>query len=216
MHITYQEACRQQRELAALVCVEKRNTEVKLIAAMDVAYDKRSNMAFAAAVLYSFPELVLIAKTFVKRTIDFPYIPGLLSFRELPPLLDALENLKIKPDIILVDGQGICHPRGLGLASHMGVVTGIATIGAAKSRLCGDYREPPKTKGSFTQLYLNGVQVGIVLRTRDNVKPLYVSPGHMCDIDCAIQVVLACCNKYRIPEPQRMAHSYAEALKCSI
>jgi deoxyribonuclease V len=213
MQVIYQEACRQQSELAALVRVEKNMTEIKLIAGMDVAYDKKSNLAFATAVLYTFPELALIAKTFVKRTIDFPYIPGLLSFRELPPLLDALAKLRTVPDMILIDGQGICHPRGLGLASHLGVVTSIATIGAAKSRLCGVFNEPSKAKGSYSQLYLNGVQVGVVIRTRDNVKPIYVSPGHMCDIDDTIKIMLACCKKYRIPEPQRMAHNIASEAK---
>lgn len=188
-------------------------SDPKLIAGLDVAYDLGQGMAFAAAVLYTFPLLEFLESVVVVEKITFPYVPGLLSFRELPPLLSALGKLSRTPDLLLVDGQGICHPRRLGLASHLGVASGIASIGSAKSHLCGDYVIPNLVKGMHSPLLLAGEEVGAVLCTRSGVMPLFISPGHLCDIASAIRLVLACCRGYRLPEPQRQAHHLAEAAK---
>lgn len=184
-----------------------------LIAGLDVAYDLERGVAFAAAVLYSLPGLELLESTAVSEKIAFPYITGLLSFRELPPLLSVLGKLSRTPELLLVDGQGICHPRRLGLASHLGVASGIASIGAAKSHLCGDYEIPALVQGNHSPILLAGDEVGAVLCTRTGVKPLFISPGHLCDVESAIRIVLSCCRGYRLPEPSRHAHRLAEATK---
>jgi deoxyribonuclease V len=204
---------RQQAQMAALVSLKSVAPDPVLIAGLDVAYELGQGMAFAAAVLYSFPALELLEAISISQPIAFPYVPGLLSFRELPSLLSALGRLSHTPDLLLVDGQGICHPRGLGLASHLGVASGIASIGAAKSRLCGDYVMPELARGNHSPLLLNGEEVGSVLCTRTGVKPLFISPGHLCDIASAIRLVLACCRGYRLPEPARQAHRLAEVAK---
>jgi deoxyribonuclease V len=209
----YSSQRRQQAEMAALVSLRPIRHEPKLIAGLDVAYDLGRGMAFAAAVLYSFPALDLLESVSVSQKIAFPYVPGLLSFRELPPLLSVLSRLSHTPDLLLVDGQGICHPRRLGLASHLGVASGIATIGAAKSHLCGDYITPTLVRGNHSPLLLGDDEVGAVLCTRSGVKPLFISPGHLCDIACAIRIVLACCRGCRLPEPARQAHHLAEVAK---
>ncbi len=184
-----------------------------LIAGLDVAYDLSRGVAFAAAVLYSFPALELLEFATIAEPIAFPYITGLLSFRELPPLLSVLGKLSRTPDLLLVDGQGICHPRRLGLASHLGVASGIASIGAAKSHLCGDYVLPELVQGNHSPILLAGDEVGAVLCTRTGTKPLFISPGHLCDVESAIRIVLSCCRGYRLPEPSRHAHRLAEMAK---
>jgi deoxyribonuclease V len=148
--------------------------------------------------------------------VPFPYIPGLLSFREGPALVKALAKLTVQPDMVLFDGQGIAHPRRLGIASHIGVLLGIPTIGCAKSRLVGEYSEPHVQKGSCSPLRHKGVTVGTALRTRSHIQPVFVSPGHLVDIDTSVQVVLECTGKYRIPEPLRRADMFSKKLKESI
>jgi len=180
---------------------------------LDVAYDPQRGIAYAAAVLFSYPALDSLESSGISEKIAFPYITGLLSFRELPPLLSVLGKLSRMPDLLLVDGQGICHPRRLGLASHLGVASGIASIGAAKSHLCGDYAIPELEQGSHSPLLLAGDEVGAVLCTRTGVKPLFISPGHLCDIASAIRIVLGCCRGYRLPEPARQAHRLAGTAK---
>jgi deoxyribonuclease V len=204
---------RQQAEMAALVSVRPITFDPALIAGLDVAYDLASDMAYASAVVFSFPALELLESAIIAEKIAFPYITGLLSFRELPPLLSVLGKLSQPPDMLLVDGQGICHPRRLGLASHLGVASGIASIGAAKSHLCGDYVAPRLVHGNHSSLLLAGDEVGAVLCTRSNVKPLFISPGHLCNIASAIRIVLGCCRGYRLPEPARHAHRLAEMSK---
>ncbi len=145
--------------------------------------------------------------------ISFPYIPGFLSFREGPAIIKAVNKLKIKPDLILFDGQGIAHPAGMGIAAHVGVLLKIPAVGCAKSRLIGDYVEPGDVKGQHAQLKYQGKIVGTVLRTRDNVKPLFVSPGHLIDLKGAVNVVLTCIDKYRIPEPLRRADHLSKKLR---
>jgi deoxyribonuclease V len=173
------------------------------IAGVDAAFPE--NEVLAVACLYRYPELFLVEETIAVTEVSFPYIPGFLSFREGPAIIEAIQKLTIKPDLILVDGQGIAHPKGLGIASHIGVLVGIPTIGCAKSRLVGEYKEPGFRKGAWSPLQYDGKVVGAVLRTRDHVRPLFVSPGHCIDLKTSIEIVLGCTGKYRIPEPLRRA-----------
>ena len=179
------------------------------VAGVDVAFPDAGRAARAAAVLFRLPELEAAERAVARRRVTLPYIPGLLSFRELPAVLDALDALERCPDLVLCDGQGIAHPRRLGVAAHLGVVTGLPCIGVGKSRLVGQHAEPGSEKGSRVPLTDGGERIGTVLRTRTGVRPLYVSPGHRVDFDDACRWVLACTGRYRLPEPIRMADRLA-------
>jgi deoxyribonuclease V len=169
------------------------------IAGVDAAFSE--NRVFAAACLYTYPDLTCIEKTQAARKLTFPYVPGYLSYREGPAIIDAVGRLKRRPDVILVDGQGIAHPRRIGIASHLGLLLDIPTIGCAKTRLIGEYRDP-----AF-QI------IGAVLRTRDGVNPLFISLGHRIDLGSSVRLVLACSRTYRIPEPLRCADQASKRLK---
>ncbi len=186
---------------------------VKLIAGTDISYLREHRLALGAVVLMGYPGLETLQVSISAAEVAFPYVPGLLSFRELPALLPALEDLESTPDLIFVDGQGLAHPRGFGLASHLGVLTGIPTIGCAKSRLLGEAEEPGPEVGDRAPLLYEGRTVGAVLRTRRGVKPLHVSVGHLVDLQTCVDMVLACLRGVRLPEPQRRAHLAAEELK---
>ncbi len=176
------------------------------VAGADVSYNKGSNIFFAGIVLLSFPGMEIIDEVSAAGRVDFPYTPGLLSFREGPVLIEAFRKLETAPDLIMFDGQGVAHPRGLGIASHMGLILNIPSIGCAKTKLCGDYGEPGLEKGSSSPLLMKGKEIGTVLRTTNGVKPLFVSPGHLVDIRDSMDIVLTCSKKYRLPEPTRQAH----------
>jgi deoxyribonuclease V len=174
-----------------------------LIAGVDAAFTE--DRVTGAACLYSFPDLACVERTTDIEELRFPYVPGYLAFREGPAVVAALRKLSRTPDIILVDGQGIAHPRGFGIACHIGVLLDIPTIGCAKTRLVGNYREPGVRKGSRSDLTYAGAVVGAVLRSRHGVRPLFISPGHRIDVEGAVSLVLSCVGKYRIPEPLRCA-----------
>ena len=195
-----------QRELAARVSRTSEINEPRLIAGVDISVSRAQGMATGAVVVMDYPALELVEMKTVNGKLDFPYIPGLLSFRESPLALAAFEKLVATPDLILVDGQGLAHPRRLGLASHLGLLLDTPTIGCAKSRLCGSYEEPGVAPGSYTDLVDSGEVIGAVLRTKRAINPLYISIGHKMDLETAIGWVLACCRGYRIPEPLRLAH----------
>jgi deoxyribonuclease V len=195
-----------QKELAAGISRISEITEPRLIAGVDISVSRGQSMATGAVVVMDYPALELVEIKTVKGKLDFPYIPGLLSFRESPLALAAFEKLAATPDLILVDGQGLAHPRRLGLASHLGLLLDTSTIGCAKSRLCGSYEEPDVTPGSYTDLVDSGEVIGAVLRTKTAISPLYVSIGHKVDLEASIRWVLACCRGYRIPKPLRLAH----------
>jgi deoxyribonuclease V len=193
--------------LAKCVKIEPLKKQIRTIAGADVSITKE--FLFAWIGLFSFPGLELIWSGYAKSRASMPYIPGFLSYRELPVLVKAFKRMNTRPDVVLVDGQGIAHPRGLGLASHLGVALGYSTIGCAKSHLYGAYTLPGPTRGSYRGMQADGKQIGFVLRTRDNVKPIFVSPGHRVDFDDCLGVVLSATPRYRIPEPIRYAHKMA-------
>lgn len=195
-----------QRRLAAKVLRESRIGEVRLVAGVDVSAPDREGMARAAVVILSYPGLKLIEGRVVRQKVNFPYIPGLLSFRESPLILAACEGLRMDPDLILVDGQGLAHPRRFGLASHLGVILDKPTIGCAKSKLCGQHGEVGPNLGDWVQLIDQGEVIGAVLRTKRDSKPLYISIGHRVDLKAALKWTLSCCRGHRLPEPTRLAH----------
>lgn len=188
---------------------------VRTVAGVDVGFEEQGRITRAAVALLRFPSLEPLDEAIAKRPTTFPYIPGLLSFREIPAVLDALAHLSIRPDLLLCDGQGYAHPRRFGLACHLGVVTDLPTIGVAKSRLVGKYEGVGMEKGSRVPLRHEGEVVGVVLRTRDGVRPLYVSVGHWVSLDTAVKYVLACTTRYRLPETTRRAHRLASEMKPS-
>jgi deoxyribonuclease V len=187
--------------------------DIRWIAGADVAYDTGGDAIFGAVVVLSFPELVVAEENWVKGRVEFPYIPGLLTFREAPVLLEAFSLLKQRPDVIVFDGQGIAHPRGFGLAAHAGLLLGLPSAGCAKTRLVGEYSPVGKKRRSFSWLWFEGKKVGAVVRTRADVKPVFVSPGDKITIQTAVRLVLAACRGYRIPEPIRKAHQLANRIR---
>jgi len=206
--IAPKEAIALQRELAVQVRLKKLPRRPRIVAGADIAIDRRSNEGIAAVIAYSYPGLEEIERVAARGRLTYPYIPGLLSFREAPVLIEAFSKLATRPDAILLDGQGIAHPRGLGLASHMGLVLSTPTIGCAKSRLVGSCREPSARRGSWTELRYDkggGRIIGACVRTRDGVKPIFVSPGHLIDLAGSIEIALGCFAGTRIPLPTREA-----------
>ena len=194
------EAIRIQKRLRSRV-IRRGTITPRIVAGADVSY--KGDVARAVFVVMR--DLEPVEQVVVDETVPFPYIPGLLSFREIPPLLSAWKKVKTVPDVIIVDGQGIAHPRRFGIASHLGLVLGVPTIGCAKSRLCGEHDEPGEKRGSWSKLTHKGELIGAALRTRDGCNVVYVSTGHRVSLESAISVVLACAPRYRLPEPQRLA-----------
>ena len=203
------EAMAVQRELRAQVILSDRLGPVRRVAGVDVGFEADGAVTRAAVAVLGYPQLELLETALARRPTEFPYVPGLLSFRELPAVLDALAQLRDPPDLLLCDGQGIAHPRRLGIASHLGLLVDIPGIGVAKTRLCGVYADPPNERGAWTPLRANGETIGAVLRTRPGVKPLYISSGHRVSLETAIDYVMACCTRYRLPETTRWAHRLA-------
>jgi len=186
----------------------------RLIAGADIAYSKKTNQLVAAVILFRLPGMEVEEQAVVRRKATIPYIPGLLSFREAPALIAAFRRLSTKPDAAIFDGQGRAHPRGLGLAAHVGLWLGIPTVGCAKSRLCGEADEPGPEPGDTTPLRLRRALIGRVVRTRKNVKPLYISAGHLSSLRDSVRLVLECCRGFRLPEPTRQAHILVTRLRC--
>lgn len=206
-----QKAREMQERMRSRVRITTYRGTPRFIAGVDAAFTE--DRVAAAACLYSFPDLTCLERAADIQELRFPYVPGYLAFREGPAIIAAIKNLARKPDLILVDGQGIAHPRGFGIACHIGVLLEIPTIGCAKTRLVGDCREPGIRKGSWSDLTYEGAVVGAVLRTRHGVRPLFISPGHRIDAESAVSFVLSCIGKYRIPEPLRCADAYSRSMK---
>jgi len=212
--VCYADAVSLQYELAGrLVLKDQKTSKLKKIAGADISYSKNDDLFFAGVVVLNADTLEIIEVSSSIDCVSFPYIPGLLSFREAPVLLKAFAKIKGIPDIVMFDGQGIAHPRRLGLASHMGLFLDLPTMGCAKKKLVGDFEEPGIKKGSCSELIHRGEKIGAVLRTKDKVKPVFISPGHRMGLSRAIEAALHCCNGYRIPEPTRQAHLLVNRLR---
>jgi deoxyribonuclease V len=229
------EAVALQKKLRDKVVIQPLPDDIELIAGADISYNKFSDVAYAAIVVLRLPELTVVTTSGVVSTMKFPYVPGLLSFREAPSLLEAWEKLTILPDVLMLDGQGIAHPRRFGIACHMGVLLDLPTIGCGKTLLTGKYDEPAPEAGNFSPLIHKEEVIGAAVRTKTRVNPVYISPGHLADIPSAIDMALRCVkgyaahnqavalldkdakpakgSKYRIPEPTRLAHLLVNAMR---
>lgn len=201
------EAVALQRELAEEVVLEDALEAVHLVAGVDVGL--KEGVARAAVVVLSYPDLEKVEAVTAERPISYPYVPGLLTFREAPVILDALGQLRTVPDVLIFDGQGYAHPRRMGLATHMGVLLDHPSVGCAKSRLCGEYEEPGSERGEYSWLRDDGEIIGAVLRTRTEVKPVFVSCGYKVSLLTAVDLVLGCGTGYKLPETTRQAHHVA-------
>ena len=204
-----------QEELRARVHIQDDFGDIKTIAGVDVSYDIKSNLT--RAFIVCMPLATLQPVQYVKAQLPtcFPYVPGLLSFRELPAILKAFEQLEEKPDMLMVDGQGIAHPRRLGIAAHLGILLDIPSIGVAKSRLVGTYEEPGLFKGDMTPLMHKEEKIGTVLRSKDNALPLFISPGHRVSHKSAVGITSSCLTRYRLPEPTRIADKLSKQKQAS-
>jgi deoxyribonuclease V len=207
---TLAEARARQEALRGRLRLEDDIGQVRLIAGVDVGYDVAQNMAHASIVTLSAEDLTVHEKVKAVAPADFPYITGLLAFREIPAILAALHRLGEMPDLLMVDGQGIAHPRRMGIAAHLGVLLDMPSIGVAKSRLTGTFDMPNAAKGSRSPLMAGKERIGTVLRSRDHVRPLFVSPGHRVSIETAEALTLRCLTRYRLPEPTRLADKYSK------
>lgn len=215
--VTPQEAMQIQRDLASRVIEQDQMVQPHFVAGVDVGFEGEDNkISRAAVVVLSFPQLVPVDYAVARLPVVFPYIPGLLAFREAPVILRALEDIKTEPNLIIVDGHGRSHPRRMGIACHLGVLLDWPTIGCAKSILCGHAEEPQDEIGAWTPLIDRGEQVGAALRTRIGTQPVYVSVGHRVSLERAIDLVLACCKGFRLPETTRYAHRVAGGEKIDI
>ncbi len=221
-NLSYAEARALQTQLAGQVRFDRFEGSPERVAGLDCAFSKADGRVFAAVVVLTVVgqrqrdggfELAVAETATASRKLSFPYIPGLLSFREAPACLAAVRQLKCRPDVFLVDGQGFAHPRRLGLASHLGLFLDTPTVGCAKRRLIGTFAEPGRVKGTYSPLLDGSEVIGAVVRTRQDVKPLFVSVGHRCCLDDAIRLTLACTTRYRLPEPTRLAHQAVTRFK---
>jgi len=203
------EAIAIQQQLRGEVVMENRLGPVRHVAGVDVGFEEGGRITRAAVAVLGFPALELVDHAIFLTPTRFPYVPGLLSFREIPAVIGALEKLTVTPDLLLCDGQGIAHPRRFGIASHLGLLCGIPSIGVAKTRLIGEPVEPPDQRGAFVPLLDHGETIGAILRSRPGVKPLYISIGHCISLATALDYVMACVTRYRLPETTRWAHRLA-------
>jgi deoxyribonuclease V len=203
-----------QNQLRQQVKIQPLTKPITIIAGCDSAFV--GDFIFSVFVMFSFPDLEEIEVQYHFSKVEMPYVPGFLAFREVPNLLLAYQKIQHKPDIIMVDGHGIMHPRQMGIASHLGVVLNVPTLGVAKKRLVGKFEVPAETKGSFSYLSYHEQILGVVLRSKDNVKPLFISPGHLCDLDTALDLTLKTLRKHKLPEPTRIADLYSKQLKTKV
>jgi len=206
-----QETIKIQKDLKSNISLKKSFSKIDKVAGADVSYYK--NKMIAGVIVFEFPNLKIIERQFFVSPVNFPYIPGLLTFREGPSLLAAFKKIKNEPDIILFDGQGIAHPRRMGIATHLGLFLNKPTIGCAKSRLSGEYTSVGEEKGDYALLKEGKEVLGAVLRTRKRVKPIFVSPGHKIDLSNSIEIVLKCTEKYKLPIPVREAHLFVNQIR---
>ena len=212
-NVNPEEARALQEDLRKKVQLKPFPQKVTLIGGADISFNKYENTVYAGIIILDAQTLLPFAHALAVTEVHFPYIPGLLSFREIPALLKAWDILEIKPDVLMVDGHGIAHPRRLGIATHFGLATDSCTIGVAKKRLVGKFTEPSPEAGSFSTLMFGKETLGYVYRTKKNVKPVFVSPGHKTDLPFVLEMVKKVSGKYRIPEPTRQAHLLVNQLR---
>jgi deoxyribonuclease V len=211
--VSIAEAVGIQGDLRGQVSLVDGFSRLSLVGGVDVSVPVGASEGHSAVVVMSFPGFDTVEIARGSRHLDFPYVPGFLSFREMPVVLEAFDHLECAPDVIIVDGQGIAHPRGLGIAAHLGLILDVPTIGCAKSHLYGYYEEPGSERGAVTPLLdRHDNLIGNVVRTRTNTKPVFISPGHKVSFESAVRIVLDCAPKYRLPEPIRAAHRSAGEL----
>lgn len=212
-NVNPEEARNLQQELRKQLQIEPLSSEVKLVAGADISFNKYESTVYAGFIILDVNSLQPVAHSLAISEAHFPYIPGLLSFREIPSLLKAWEQLVIKPDVVMVDGHGIAHPRRLGIAAHFGLATNTASMGVAKKKLFGKYEEPETTAGNYTSLKQGDETLGYVYRTKKNVKPVFISPGHKISLQDVLHLTSQCTGKYRLPEPTRQAHLLVNRLR---
>ncbi len=212
-NLSPRQAARLQERLRERVVLEDNFENIGYVAGADLAFDPQTDQAFAGVIVYRFPQMEEVERRAARRKLRFPYVPGLLSFREGPALLAAFARLRTEPDLILIDGHGRAHPRLFGIACHVGVLLDKPAIGCAKSLLVGTHAEPGVKAGSSAPLLYHGERVGVVLRTRAAVKPVYVTTGHRVSLDAAVRLVSQCLDGYRLPKPTRQADHYVRDLR---
>lgn len=205
-NISIPEATCIQNELRNKVDTRDRELNIQLVAGADISLNLYSTTIYAGIIVLSFPQLIPVAYSLVKTETHFPYVPGYLAFREVPALVKVWEQMDIKPEVLVVDGHGIAHPRRIGIASHFGTVTGQVSMGCAKNILCGHYKEPGMEQHAFSPILHKEETIGYAYRSKAKTAPVYVSPGHLMGLDNCLQVIRQCTGKYRIPEPTRLAH----------
>lgn len=202
-----------QKELKSQLIIEPLERKPQFIAGADLSFDKGSDTVWAGIVVLSWPDLQIVESRGQQATAPFPYVPGLLSFREAPAILEVWETLEQKPDILVADGQGTAHPRGLGVACHLGLWLDVPTIGCAKTLLCGKFGDLAPERGAHQPLIYKKEIIGAALRTKTRVSPVYVSPGNKINLEDSMDVLLRCDGGYRIPEPTRQAHLFVNRLR---
>ena len=204
--LTAAQAIAYQQELRLQIKIEPLEKPIRIIAGADISFNKYKETVYAGIVMFRYPQMEIISNTWAISTTKFPYISGLLAFREVPALLEAWKKLTIQPDLLVLDGQGIAHERRMGIATHFGLLTDIPTIGSAKSRLTGRYEEPTNQAFAQSPMYDKGELIGVALRSKKNCNPIYISPGHNIEIKQSVDVIKNCIRGYRLPEPTRQAH----------
>jgi len=209
--LTPAEAKTLQSRLAEKIVLRDDFRAIRRVAGVDVGFEDGGATTRAAVAVLTFPSLQLEESAIARQPTRFPYVPGLLSFREAPAVLAAMKKLRVRPDLLLCDGQGIAHPRRLGIASHLGLLLDLPSVGVAKTRLTGAHGNVPDARGAWVPLMDGKETIGAVLRTRAGVKPLYISPGHRIGLESAIAWVMACLTRYRLPETTRWAHRLASS-----
>lgn len=207
------EAIKIQKRLIGQIKIQPLQKEIKYIAGTDIAYNKNNDTIYSGIVVLDFETLAIVEHATLVDKVPFPYIPGLLSFREVPSLLKVWEKLQIKPDLIVTDGHGIAHPRKIGVACHLGIKTNTPTLGVGKKILIGHYKDLKEPKGSFTPLVKDSETIGYAFRAGKCLKPVYISPGHLCGLNDCIKIISKCAIGYRIPEPTRQADQLVNALR---
>lgn len=212
-HISIPEATQIQNALREKLQIIPYKGPLKIIGGADISFNKYEKDVYAGIVLLTYPDLQPYACSLVKMEVNFPYVPGYLAFREVPPLMKAWEQLPQKPDLLVVDGHGIAHPRRVGIAAHFGTLSGQACLGCAKHKLCGEYQEPAPEQFSASPLVHKGENIGYVLRTKAKINPVFVSPGYGIDLQGSLDFIKNCVRKYRLPEPTRQAHNFVNLFR---